>query len=104
VPTAVLTVDGLVSRYGIAKVGFIKADVEGAELAVLAGARETLRDHRPALLLEIEDRHLDKYGATALDVVAHLRDSGYQMYRWRSGSWAGADQVTADCRNYLFRA
>ena len=102
VPTDVLTVDGLVSRYGIDKVGFIKADVEGAELAVLSGAGETLRTHRPSVMLEIEDRHLEKYGATASAVAGHLRDLGYRMRRWRDGTWVDVERVTIDCRNYLF--
>jgi FkbM family methyltransferase len=36
---------------------FLKVDVEGHELAVLEGARETLSAHRPALLIECEARH-----------------------------------------------
>jgi len=38
-------------------VGFIKIDVEGHELAVIEGAAQTLADHRPNLLVEIEQRH-----------------------------------------------
>jgi hypothetical protein len=38
-------------------VGFIKIDVEGHEEGVLNGARKTLERERPALLIEIEDRH-----------------------------------------------
>lgn len=36
---------------------FIKIDVEGHELAVLHGGRNTLATHRPILLLECEARH-----------------------------------------------
>lgn len=38
-------------------VGFVKCDVEGHELAVLRGAERTLREARPPLLIEIEERH-----------------------------------------------
>jgi FkbM family methyltransferase len=36
---------------------FLKIDVEGHESAVLAGARQTLESHRPAILIECEARH-----------------------------------------------
>jgi FkbM family methyltransferase len=36
---------------------FLKIDVEGHELAVLDGARQTLEKHRPTILVECETRH-----------------------------------------------
>jgi FkbM family methyltransferase len=41
---------------GLTDVTFIKIDVDGSELAVLRGARQTLRRDRPALLVELEVR------------------------------------------------
>jgi FkbM family methyltransferase len=38
------------------QVGFVKIDVEGHELAVLHGARETIRRCHPRILIEIEER------------------------------------------------
>jgi FkbM family methyltransferase len=43
--------------YNFDDVAFIKIDVEGHEEAVLAGAGDTLKRTRPALLIEIEERH-----------------------------------------------
>ncbi|MDG3040444.1 FkbM family methyltransferase [Roseicyclus marinus] len=51
VPT--LTVDGSVSH---AKVAVIKIDAEGHELSVLAGAAETIKRDKPALVLEANTR------------------------------------------------
>jgi len=39
------------------RISFIKIDVEGHELAVLRGGEQTLRSHRPNLVVEIEQRH-----------------------------------------------
>lgn len=43
--------------YALRDVALIKIDVEGHELAVLEGARETIARFKPSLLVEIEDRH-----------------------------------------------
>ncbi|KAA2259580.1 FkbM family methyltransferase [Solihabitans fulvus] len=104
VPTLVQTVDTLRRHLRLRRVDFVKADVEGAEAAVLAGAKETLLRDRPMLLLEIEDRHLTKYGMTAGELVAGLAAMDYGMHRWRDGGWVPVERVTEDCRNYLFRA
>lgn len=104
VRTPVRTVDGLCHHMGLDRVDFIKADVEGAEAAVLSGARRTLLRHRPALLLEIEDRHLEKYGMKSGDLVSWLGALDYDAYRWRNRRWQRVAEVTEDCRNYLFMA
>lgn len=47
-----LTIDSL-ELHGV---GFVKMDVDGAEVAALRGAAELLRRDRPALLVELESR------------------------------------------------
>jgi FkbM family methyltransferase len=114
----VSTVDDIRARHGIGRVDFIKADVEGAEPAVLDGAVQTLADYRPALLLEIEERHLAKYGSGAAELTDRLAGLGYRMHAWRpdtgraaaprgnrrGGSWQRVEEVSAARRNYLFTA
>lgn len=43
-------------------IDFVKCDVEGAEPAVLRGARWVLAHDRPTLLCEVEERHARRYG------------------------------------------
>jgi len=53
--------------YSFDDVSFIKIDVEGHELDVLRGARETVARSSPILLIEVEQRHL----SFPMDAVFH---------------------------------
>jgi FkbM family methyltransferase len=57
-PVQAARLDSLVGK-SIEPPTFIMCDVEGHEDAVLRGAEETLRRHRPTLIVEIEQRHHD---------------------------------------------
>lgn len=71
----VLTLDGFLGSQKQGKVRFIKCDVEGHELDVFRGAEQTLRQHRPIVMFECEDRHHRRY--TSRDVFAFLEGLGY---------------------------
>ncbi|MEZ4401794.1 MAG: FkbM family methyltransferase [Kofleriaceae bacterium] len=64
-----------IDSYAWHAVGFIKVDVEGHELAVLAGAEKTLAHHRPNLLVECNHEH-NQGGPARL--ASWLADHGYQ--------------------------
>jgi FkbM family methyltransferase len=51
------TLDDVCATAAPSRISFIKIDVEGHELSVLRSAVETLKKHRPNLLIEIEQRH-----------------------------------------------
>ena len=95
------TLDRLVERAGLRGLDFVKIDVEGGELAVLRGGRDTIDAFRPTLLLEIEQRHITRYRHTAADVVGELTRRGYTMATWHHG-WQPTETVCAHSRNYLF--
>jgi FkbM family methyltransferase len=98
----VVPLDELCARLGLQRVDFVKADVEGAEFAVLQGGEATLARHRPTLLLEIEQRHVAKYGHDAGALFAWLAERGYGASCWRRGTWAPVGEVRGGVRNYLF--
>jgi hypothetical protein len=56
----------------------VKIDVEGAEVRVLAGMRETLERHRPRIVvIETIEGHLNRAGSSVSEVDAFMRDVGY---------------------------
>jgi FkbM family methyltransferase len=61
------------------EISFIKCDVEGHELAVLEGARETLLALHPRMLIEIEQRHQERDVADTFDFLAELGYVGYAV-------------------------
>jgi FkbM family methyltransferase len=74
----VVMVDSLLSEADRALgVDFIRCDVVGHEDAALAGAEATIRGHRPALFVEIEQRHRADPVQTTLD---RLLGYGYDGY------------------------
>jgi len=64
--TEMRTLDSLVESGEIPRVDFVKADIEGSERNLLAGARETIRRFHPRLSLCIYHRPDDKEVLTEL--------------------------------------
>lgn len=100
------------------EVSAIKIDVEGHELRVMEGAIETIERCHPALVVEIEERHLtdtsvhrvvewtrslgyDVWGISGLRMVPW---SDFDLYEWQ-GKWLDGDSITDQTRyvnNFLF--
>ena len=76
----VVTLDSL----ALADCTAIKLDAEGAELAILRGARATLARCRPVLTLELEERHAE--GCT-WSVPSFLDALGYETGFEHEGRW-----------------
>jgi FkbM family methyltransferase len=100
--TPIHSVDEFCDEHSIDRVHFMKVDVEGFEPTVIRGAQRVIAEHRPTLLLEIEDRHLCRYDTTAAEFTDSLRGIGYSMYTWNKREWTRAEKVTPQTRNYLF--
>uniref|UniRef100_UPI0035CC462C FkbM family methyltransferase n=1 Tax=uncultured Sphingomonas sp. TaxID=158754 RepID=UPI0035CC462C len=80
--------------YGFRDAVLIKIDVEGHEQSVIEGALETIAASLPALLIEIEQRHLAK---PIQAVFARIQALGYQGFFLRNGALeplAGFDPAT----------
>lgn len=96
------TLDGFCERLGINRIDFIKVDVEGAELDVLVSGEKTIERTRPKLMLEVEDRHMERFGRDAAAVVEWFTQRGYTMSVWSADAWRPVNKVTDVFRNYLF--
>jgi FkbM family methyltransferase len=62
------------------RLDFVKCDVEGAELLVLRGARETLARFSPVLFVEVYAEWTRAFGYLPADLVAFLTDAGYDTF------------------------
>lgn len=96
--------------FDLGRVGFMKIDVEGHEQEVLSGAEDTLLADRPALLIELEERHRP---GTRDKVVSLLQDLGYHGFFFRSGRllpvasfdpsrFQNPDKAEDHIRNFIF--
>ena len=63
-------------------VGFIKIDVEGSELEVIAGGRQTIERERPNLVVELLTRPVDR-ALAAIECIE--QEFGYQSWIMQDG-------------------
>jgi FkbM family methyltransferase len=82
-----VTLDGWRERQGLALPAFIKLDVEGAELAALTGARETLAAGAPLLLVEMKEAIFQALGTDRLAIQEFLAPLGYRPAGLFRGRW-----------------
>ena len=73
----VVTLDDFFKDEG-ARIGALKVDVEGHELAVLKGASNIIKQHRPTIVCECEQRHLTE--GRVEDVINFIESMGYTGY------------------------
>ena len=70
-----LSIDELVRERALPRVDFIKLDVEGAELAALRGAEETIRRFHPRLAVSLYHRNED-----FAEIPRYLAARGYRLH------------------------
>lgn len=90
------TIDHLCAERGLTP-AIVKVDVEGAEGAVLRGARETIRRCRPVLCLELHLDALERAGEPVHALLDGLLSLGYQ-FETAEGSPVSASRVTRSLR------
>lgn len=96
------TLDHFVAAHEIRRLDFVKIDVEGAELAVIRGARAALARFRPTLLVELNPAALRARQAEPVELLSLLRELGYSVAEVRAGGvrpFADSDLARDDLRD-----
>lgn len=72
--------DEFCRQQGISKVDFIKADVEGFEERLIAGAASTLRRWTPLILIEFDPPKLIRAGSAVDRLAAQFHALNYSLW------------------------
>lgn len=80
IPVRAWTIDEIVAARGWPIVSLIKIDVQGAEVRVLRGSRDTILRFHPVLFVEIDDRALGEAGFSADMLFDEITGQGYRIY------------------------
>ena len=60
--------------------GVMKIDVEGAEIKVLRGARETIRKNKPVMFLSVHKKEIAELGGSLEELLALIHDLDYEIF------------------------
>jgi FkbM family methyltransferase len=75
----IVTLDTLVKEQSLARVDFIKLDVDGYEVKAFAGAQETLQRFRPPILFELGPEGVRANGDDPEALLKQLWGLGYRL-------------------------
>jgi FkbM family methyltransferase len=78
--------DDEITEAKLPKPGFAKIDVEGLEMSVLLGMKQTLLNHHPLLLIEIHGADVESKTQNIRQVVSYLLECGYNIHHVESGA------------------
>ena len=75
-----VTLDAFVEEEELSRIDVIKMDIEGSELKALNGAKDTIEQYRPALIVGINENSLNASNASVEEIEETLKKLRYKMY------------------------
>jgi FkbM family methyltransferase len=98
-----VALDQFLTAEGLRPPSLIKLDAEGAELAVLQGAKGLISQSPPMLLMEMEEKNLQAAGTSKAAIRQFLEGYGYRAAHLSKGRWyATADLEAVKGRNIFW--
>ncbi|MBA3044803.1 MAG: FkbM family methyltransferase [Euryarchaeota archaeon] len=94
VKATVQRLDDFVAKKKISRIDFVKIDVEGAELLVLKGGLETLKQLKPILFVEMLRKWSAEFDYHPNDIIEMLADIGYSCYTIKDGKLVDFHRMT----------
>jgi FkbM family methyltransferase len=98
------TIDNFVKENNIARLDFVKCDVEGAELFVYRGGAATFEKYKPIVFTEMLRKWAAKFCYHPNDIIAFFGQFGYKCYTSHSGKLIEMPKVTDETMetNFFF--
>jgi FkbM family methyltransferase len=81
------TLDQWSAHVNLPRLDFLKMDIQGSELELLAGGQETINRCRPLIFTEADSTAQGDGQHTVGDLWKQLSDLGYSMFRLTTAEW-----------------
>lgn len=79
------TLDDWQSKQHLERIDLIKIDIEGAELACLKGAKKSIQQYKPKIIIEIQDFSSARAGYKSSDILYFLSALNYEFHKIGKG-------------------
>ena len=99
-----VTLDSFVKENHIRKLDFIKCDVEGGEFNVLKGAKATLKNLKPIVMMELLRKWSEKFGYHPNEVITLFASFEYSCFAIQKNKLHKILEIDEDTieTNFLF--
>lgn len=81
----VCTLDEVLQQHNLARVDFLKMDIEGGEFDLLRGSPRVLTELRPSILFEAYEVNTSAYGYRVFELLSFLEGQGYTVRQVGTG-------------------